>query len=193
VTTALAINVGSAGAFVVNGGALGTPSSGTLTNATGLPISTGVTGLGSGVATFLATPTSANLAAAVTDETGSGSLVLAQQPTITAATIAGATTESVFDIGNSGTAITLSLANGTFQRVTLTGNCTFTMPSAVAGQSFILQVRTGAGGFTGAFTGVRWSGGVAPIVTTTASRMDIVSFLSDGTNWYGSSNPNFTV
>jgi hypothetical protein len=193
VTTALAINVGSAGAFVVNGGAAGTPSSITLTNATGLPISTGVAGLGSGVATFLATPTSANLAAAVTDETGSGSLVLAQQPTITAATIAGATTESVFDIGNSGTAVTLSLANGTFQRVTLTGNCTFTMPAAVAGQSFIFQVRTGAGGFTGTFTGVRWSGGVAPIVTTTASRMDIVSFLSDGTNWYGSLNPNFTV
>ncbi len=51
VATALAVNVGSAGAPVVNGGVLGTPSSGTLTNATGLPISTGVSGLGTGVAT----------------------------------------------------------------------------------------------------------------------------------------------
>lgn len=54
VATALAVNVGTAGAVIVNGGALGTPSSGALTNATGLPISTGVSGLGTGVATALA-------------------------------------------------------------------------------------------------------------------------------------------
>lgn len=81
VGAALAINVGSAGAFVTFGGAGGTPSSLTLTHATNLPISTGVSGLGTGIAAFLATPTSANLLAAVTDETGTGKLVFATAPT----------------------------------------------------------------------------------------------------------------
>lgn len=54
---------------------LGTPTSGTLTNCTGLPIATGVSGLAANVAAFLATPSSANLAAALTDEFGSGSVV----------------------------------------------------------------------------------------------------------------------
>ncbi len=53
------------------GGDLGTPSAGVLTNATGLPIA-GVTNLGTGVATFLTTPSSANLRAALTDEVGTG-------------------------------------------------------------------------------------------------------------------------
>jgi hypothetical protein len=78
---ALTDEVGTGGAYFV-GGALGTPASGTLTSCTGLPISTGVSGLGTGVATFLATPSSANLAAAITDETGTGSLVLATSPTL---------------------------------------------------------------------------------------------------------------
>jgi len=62
--------------------ALGTPASGTMTNVTGLPISTGVSGLGANVATFLGTPSSANLASAVTDETGTGALVFANSPTL---------------------------------------------------------------------------------------------------------------
>jgi len=45
--------------------------------------------LGTNVATFLATPSSANLAAAVTDETGSGSLVFASSPTLTSPTLTG--------------------------------------------------------------------------------------------------------
>ena len=71
---------------------LGTPSAATLTNATGLPIATGVSGLGTGVATFLATPSSANLASAVTDETGSGALVFGTAPTVSALTATGVTT-----------------------------------------------------------------------------------------------------
>ena len=63
--------------------ALGTPASGTLTNCTGLPVATGISGLGSNVATFLATPSSANLASALTDETGSGAAVFGTAPTIT--------------------------------------------------------------------------------------------------------------
>jgi hypothetical protein len=65
---------------------LGTPASGTLTNCTGLPISTGVGGLGSGVATFLATPSSANLRGALTDETGTGAAVFSTSPNITTPT-----------------------------------------------------------------------------------------------------------
>ncbi len=62
---------------------LGTPSAVTLTNGTGLPVSSGISGLATGIATFLGTATSANLAAAVTNETGSGALVFGTAPTLT--------------------------------------------------------------------------------------------------------------
>ena len=78
---------------------LGTPTSGTLTNCTGLPISTGVSGLGTGVATFLATPSSANLASAVTDETGTGALVFANTPTLVTPNIGAATGTSLAATG----------------------------------------------------------------------------------------------
>jgi hypothetical protein len=86
---------------------LGTPTSGTLTSCTGLPLTTGVTGLGTGVATFLATPSSANLATAVTDETGSGELVFATSPTLVTPVIGTATGFSLAVTGaitSSGTA-----------------------------------------------------------------------------------------
>ena len=88
VATALGQNVTGSGGIALATSptfvtpALGTPTSGTLTNATGLPIATGVSGLGANVATFLATPSSTNLRSAVTDETGSGSLVFATSPTL---------------------------------------------------------------------------------------------------------------
>jgi hypothetical protein len=78
--------------------ALGTPSAVVLTNASGLPISTGVSGLGTGVAAFLATPSSANLATALTDETGSGANVFATSPTITTPTISAPTITGVGSI-----------------------------------------------------------------------------------------------
>jgi hypothetical protein len=87
---------------------LGIPTSVTLTNGTGLPISTGVSGLGSGVATFLATPSSSNLATAMTDETGSGALVFANTPTLVTPVIGAATGTSLSLSGN------LSASAGTF-------------------------------------------------------------------------------
>ena len=87
---------------------------------------------------------------------------------------------------NSSTAITLSLANGTVQIITLTGNATITMPTAVSGKSFIMYLRQdGTGSRTVTWSTVNWAGGTAPTVTSTASKQDIYSFFSDGTSWYG--------
>ena len=66
---------------LADGAVLGTPTSVTLTNATGLPVSTGISGLGSGAATFLATPSSANFASMITDEIGTGEVVLSELAT----------------------------------------------------------------------------------------------------------------
>ncbi len=81
---------------------LGTPSAATLTSATGLPVSTGISGLGTGVATFLATPSSANLASALTDETGTGANVFATSPTITTPNIVGTSTNNNASAGSVG-------------------------------------------------------------------------------------------
>lgn len=81
---------------------LGTPTSGTLTNCTGLPVSTGISGLGTGVATFLATPSSANLASAVTGETGSGALVFATSPALVTPTLGAASATSLSFSSTSG-------------------------------------------------------------------------------------------
>lgn len=87
---------------------------------------------------------------------------------------------------NTGTAITLDLANGTVQILTLTGNATITMPTATSGKSFVMLLKQdGTGGRTVTWSTVKWAGGTAPTITSTASRQDILSFFADGTNWYG--------
>lgn len=112
VATALAVNVGTAGAPVVNGGALGTPSSGTATNITGLPIA-GLTGLGTGVAAQLATAISTaggstTTIAAGTSALGTGAISSATCATAVTTTATNTATTDVVTAGFNGdpTAVT---------------------------------------------------------------------------------------
>jgi hypothetical protein len=86
---------------------------------------------------------------------------------------------------NTGSALTLNIANSTIITANLSATCTFTMPSNTAGKSFILFLKTGAGTNTATFTGVKWVGNTAPTITAVANRLDILTFAADGSNWYG--------
>jgi len=105
-------------------------------------------------------------------------------------------TEGVVAIGTVTSASTMSFTNGTDQTATLTAStaCTFTMPTATAGKSFVLLLKQAAstGNGTATFTGVKFGTAGAPTITATAGKMDILTFVADGTNWYGSVAAGYT-
>jgi len=127
--------------------------------------------------------------------TGTGKMVLDTSPTVNNPTVTNYV-ESVVAIGTVTSSSTLSLTSGTVQTATLTAStaCTFTMPTATAGKSFVLLLKQAAatGNGTATFTGVKFGTAGAPTITATAGKMDILTFIADGTNWYGSIAQGYT-
>ena len=169
--------------------ALGTPTSGVLTNCTGLPVATGVSGLGSGVAAFLVTPSSANLRTALTDETGTGSAVFATSPTLVTPVLGAATgTSLVLSSFNatSGSAPTIASAATiapTSQITFISGTAavvTITAPAPISSGGGVIRLIP-----TGAFT---WTtaGNIAVAGTAVVNRMLTLAYDATTTKWYPS-------
>lgn len=98
------------------------------------------------------------------------------------------------DNGNSSTADTIDWTLSNKQKSTLTGNCTFTFTAPGGACSLVLRLAQDA---TGSRTvtwpaAVKWSGGTPPTLTTTASKVDIITFYYDGTTYFGNSSLNYT-
>jgi len=180
---------------------LGTPQSGTLTSCTGLPIiagttgtlsaargGTGITALGTGIATFLGTPSSANLRAAVTDETGTGALVFATSPTLVTPVLGVATATSIATGPIFGTIQSLSgpgavniTSLATAFTSTGTGNA-LTLADGAQGQlKTIIYVAEAASGDTGVLTPTN----LGSATTITFNNIgDSVTLQFAGTDWW---------
>jgi len=115
--------------------------------------------------------------------------VFSTSPAITTATMTNPTVTNYVEtsyVATAGTSVTIDLTNGTFQRFTISGgNATITMPTAVAGKSFILILTQDSSPRTVTWTTVVWPSGTAPTISTGSGKRDIFSFFSDGTSWFG--------
>jgi hypothetical protein len=132
----------------------------------------------------------------LTDVAGTTATQTLTNKTIEAGVFTNGYTEEV-GTANTSTAYTIALANGSVQYLTLTGNCTYTFPTPVAGKSFtLIQKQDGTGGRTVTWpASVKWPGGTAPTLTSTASKADKFIFTAiDGSSWLGSNGgQNYTV
>ena len=167
---------------------LGTPTSGTLTNCTGLPTS-GLTGLGVGVQTFLGTPSSANLASALTDESGTGSAVFNTNPTIDGANFTGHAQTAPVVGASVGGALTLDTTQSNVFTVSMTENVTtMTLNNPALGQTVnILLTQDGTGSRVITWpASFKWPGGTAEILSTNPNAVDLLVITYLGTSWYAS-------
>jgi hypothetical protein len=97
--------------------------------------------------------------------------------------------------GNTTTgSITVSPDKGAYQTITLTGNLTvaFTQPTSVSTMVRLVMTQAASGGpYTITWTSVKWPGGVAPVMSSGASQVDIYSCMLNGTTTYCTAGQNF--